>query len=72
MAINVTVDLPDDVVGAVQDYALKHNLKMSEAMGEMIKKQYFLSSEALKGSKVLLEKAGTFREIDITPSKSKG
>ncbi len=73
MSVKLTVELPDDVVGAIRDYAKQRNIDMTEALTEMIRSHHALASEVLQGGKVLLEKPDrTFREFDLNATPSKG
>jgi predicted transcriptional regulator len=62
----VTVNLPDDLVGALKRYASQHDITMTEALRRAISREVYFDDEISEGSKLLLERPDkSLREVVI-------
>jgi len=56
MAVKVTVNLPDEAVAALKEYASKRGITMTEALRRFILREKFFDDEISEGNKLLIEK----------------
>ena len=63
----LTVNLPDDVVNGLKEYAGKRGISMTEALRQMIVRGLYFDEEVNSGSKLLIEGPNkNLREV-VTP-----
>ena len=64
MPVKVTVNLPEDAVAFLKEYAEGRGITMTEALRRLISNENYLVQEVEDGGKVLIEKKDkTLREL---------
>lgn len=64
MPVKVTVNLPEEAVAFLREYAEERGITMTEALRRMLSNEKYIVEEVEEGGKVLIEKKDkTVREL---------
>jgi len=62
------VELPEEVVGALQQIAQRNGIGLEEAIQQAIVNEKFIEDEVDGGAKLLIEKGDELRHLDLEPA----
>jgi|GEM_PF-2843115 len=63
--VKVTLNLPEDLLNRLKDASLTRNVSMTEAIRRSLETELYLNKEEQAGSKILLERKGSDRIVQL-------